>query len=80
VSSAGGTTSSNVICLKAALAYVQRRLAEQGNGPERDYDLLKFWNVEADQDPYLFDFAKTVWLLLQIPASESAAERAFSVL
>jgi hypothetical protein len=51
-----------------------------GNGPKRGCDLLKFWNTEADRDPDLFDFAKTVWLLLQIQASESAAERAFSVL
>jgi hypothetical protein len=47
-----------------------------GGGPERACDLLKFWNAEADRELRLFDFAKTAWLLFQIPASESAAERA----
>jgi hypothetical protein len=51
-----------------------------GSGPERARDLLKFWNVEADSESRLFDFAKIAWQLLQIPASESTAERAFSVL
>jgi hypothetical protein len=51
-----------------------------GSGPERGCDLLKFWNAEADRESRLFDFVQTAWLLLQIPASEFAAERAFSVL
>jgi hypothetical protein len=44
-----------------------------------DCDLLKSFNSEADRDPNLLDFIKTIWLILQIPVSESAAEHAFSV-
>jgi hypothetical protein len=45
-----------------------------------DCDLLKLFNSQADRDPNLFDFIKRIWVVLQIPASESAAGHAFSVL
>jgi hypothetical protein len=51
-----------------------------GHGPERGCDLLKCWNSEADRDSEPFDIAKTAWLILQIPASESASECAFAFL
>jgi hypothetical protein len=50
-----------------------------GAGPEGGYSILKFWEATADAKPDWFSFAKTAWILLQIPASESAAERGFSI-
>jgi len=49
------------------------------DGPEKGCSLLKFWEATADANPRWWNFAKTVWIILQIPASESAAERGFSI-
>jgi hypothetical protein len=50
-----------------------------GPGPERGRYPLRYWAALSDEHPDKFAFAKTAWVILQIPASESAAERAFSV-
>jgi hypothetical protein len=49
------------------------------DGPEKGCSLLKFWEAAADANPRWWNFAKTVWILLQISASESAAEGGFSI-
>jgi hypothetical protein len=48
-----------------------------GNGPKLGYDIVEFWNAEADHDSKLFNFAKIAWPLLQIYASEPPQNVAF---
>jgi hypothetical protein len=50
-----------------------------GKGPPGNRDMKSYWRALADDEPDHFAFARIAWILLQIPAHEASAERAFSV-
>jgi hypothetical protein len=52
---------------------------EDTTGPDPDRKILSWWAALRSRDERLFHFATAAWLMPQMPASESAAERAFSV-
>jgi hypothetical protein len=49
-----------------------------GDGPPIDRKLLNYWLSVGNQDLEKFDFSRIAWLLIQVPAHEASAERAFS--